>query len=200
MRTLAHFDYDREGYPYMWALGGRPPREHVQTVPIVGGGPGARGTDWSTELWLYNPSARPQTATLRRVTRPEESRTLEVPGHGSVRVDDTLTWLGAGPSGDGVRHEAVVVSAESRWAEELVAQGRISTADPATGGRFGHAVPAVPGRVGYSNHLAWVYGVDEELDRVFVPTMNAAVLDLDNLEAGRFRRITSGWSTTSTSR
>ncbi len=187
MRTLTHIDYDLEGYPYTWASIGRPPREHVQTVPIVGGGPGARGTDWSTELWLYNPSARPQTATLRRVTRPEESRTLEVPGHGSVRVDDTLTWLGAGPSGDGVRHEAVVVSAESRWAEQLVAQGRISTADPATGGRFGHAVPAVPGRVGYSNHLAWVYGVDEELDRVFVPTMNAAFLDLDNLEAGRFR-------------
>ncbi len=179
------------GSPFTWAAAGMPPASHEQTVPIVAAGPGRRGTHWSTELWLYNPSAATQTVTLRRVTRPDQGRVVVIPGRGSLGVDDVLGFVGGGPGGDGTGHEALVVTAESRWGEELVVGGRISTADPVTGGRFGHAVPAVPGRVGYSNHIQYLRGEDltpdGELNLMLSTAIDPSFLDLDLAEPGRFR-------------
>lgn len=178
--------YDLEGAPGTWAGVGTPPTNREQLVPIVGGGPGAHGTDWRTELWLYNPSDAPTTASLRRVTRPQQLRELTVPAHGSVAIADALDWLGGGPDGDGTRHEAVVVTAPARWGRELVAFGRISTPDPATGGRFGHAVTAAPTRFGYSNHLQFL---DNDADHPQGATtiVDPAYLELDLSPTGRFR-------------
>lgn len=170
------------GVPNAMTSLGAPPAEHVQLVPIVGGGPGARGTDWTTQLWLYNPASEATTARLRRVTRPEQVREVAVPARGSERIDDLLGWLGAGAAGDGTRHEAVVVTSPSHWAEELVVFGRISTPDSSTDGRFGHALPAVPGRVGYSNHY------EANVPNTLTSTaLDPAVVELDLRPGGRYR-------------
>lgn len=178
-----------DGAPDTFAAVRDQPSSYVQTVPIVGGGPGRNGTDWTTDVWLFNPSTQAMTVTLRRVTHPGEAQTLTLAAHGSISLPDVLAWLGGGPTGDGTAHEALVVTSPYVWGTQLRIDGRISTPDPETGGRYGHAVPAVPGTVGYSNHLPYralqesgepYYGVQE-------PMRNDARLDLDLREPERFR-------------
>ena len=175
----------RPGFPAVFTTLGPPPAEYQQLVPIVGGGPGAHGTDWSTELWVYNPSRLDQTALVRRVTRPSVVVALDLPSRGSVAIPDVLTWIGGGEDGDGTRHEALVITSNSRWGEQLVVSGRITTPAP-HGGRYGHAVPAVPSRVGYSNHMQYVID-DGEIYQVQSPGLAASHIDLDMRIRGRFR-------------
>ena len=177
-----------EGSPVGLAALGEPPQEHVQLIPIVADAAGSNGTHWTTELWCFNPSAQAMRVRLRRVTRPDQARELVVPGHASLGAADALAWLGGGPEGDGTSHDAVVVTSEHRWGEQLVVAGRISTPDPASGGRFGHAITALPGRIGYSNHLAYSYSVeDQSLAGVVSCGVFASHVDLDLREPGRFR-------------
>ena len=176
-----------QGTPIAFTALGPAPQHSVQLVPIVGGGPGANGTNWTTELWLYNPDDAPQEAALRRVTHPNQERTITIPAHGSTAIVDTMAWLGGGAGADGTAHEAVVVTARSVWGRQLVVQGRISTLDPATGGRYGHSLPAVPGRLGYSNHVPFALEGDPELTNVLFPGLDGAHFDLDMREPGRYR-------------
>jgi len=141
------------------AFAGDPPAEKEQTIPIVAHTSGKNGTFWTSDLYLYNPSSEATTVSIRRVTRPDVTKTVELPGHGSAAIPDVLVWAGGGPSGDGTKHDALVLTTDYRWGENLVAAARVGTpaSDPllrAAGGTMGQAVPAVPDTVGYSNHLA----------------------------------------------
>lgn len=135
-----------------------PPSTFEQTIPILVRSAGRNGTFWSSDLWLYNPSPEATTVTLRRVVKPAVTRSVELPGHGATRIDDALEWIGGGASGDGVTHDAIVLSSPYRWGEQVVASARVWTpsldeTERARGGTMGQAVPAVPGTTGYSNHL-----------------------------------------------
>jgi hypothetical protein len=140
-------------------LPGTLPSEYVQTVPIVAHTSGVNGTFWTSELWFYNPSVEPMMVRLRRVAAPNDpEKTIDLPAHGSLAVADALAWAGGGPGGDGVTHDAFVITSPYRWGAQLAVASRSSTpsSDPterAAGGTLGHAVPAVPGRTGYTNHL-----------------------------------------------
>lgn len=167
------------------------PSTYEQTIPILVRAPGRRGTHWTSDLWLYNPSSTSTQVTLRRVVKPEVSKVVELPAHGSTKISDALTWLGGGTGGDGVTHDAVVLTSPYRWGEQVVAVSRVWTPslDPderARGGTMGQAVPAVPGTTGYSNHLRTSEmanpGSDGEMH-----TGKEAVWVLDHREPGRFR-------------
>jgi hypothetical protein len=153
-------DDPKERVPWTFAaFSTQPPPEHVQAVPIIAHTPGRNGTLWTSDLWLYNPSATATTVRVRRVSTPSAAeKTIELAPRGSWHVDDALAWAGGGPGGDGVAHEALVITSPYRWGEQVVAVSRCATlsSDPveaAAGGTMGHAVVAVPGRVGYSNHI-----------------------------------------------
>ncbi len=165
-----------------------PPESYTQTVPIVVRAPGRGGTYWSSDLFLYNPSATSTVVTVRRVAAPG-ARPLSVvlPGHGSWFVRDALAWAGGGVSGDGVTHDALVLESPYRWGEQVVASARVSTpssepSERAAGGTMGQAVVAVPGTVGYSNHYQRIHGADREAF-----TSSPAQLVLDTREPGRYR-------------
>ena len=134
---------------------------------------------------VYNPSAEPTTVTARRVVKPAVARTVELPAHGSLRVADALAWLGGGVSGDGVTHDALVLTSPYRWGAQVVATSRVWTPalDPSErvrGGTMGQGVPAVPGTAGYSNHF-------RDLDSADAFTGMNAMLVVDHREPGRFR-------------
>jgi hypothetical protein len=177
--------------PVPWTLArlpDSPPTEYVQTIPVVAHTPGRNGTFWTADLWLYNPSPQPTTVSIRRVAAPEAPEaTINLGGHASVRIQDVLTWIGGGPSGDGVTHDALVLTSPYRLGEQLVACARSFTpsADPverAAGGTMGQAVVAVPGRTGYSTHLQDV--TTANLERF---TGRLAQLVLDRRDPTRFR-------------
>ncbi len=140
-------------------LPGTLPADYVQTIPIVAHTSGVNGTFWSSELWFYNPSSGPMTVRVRRVAAPNSpEKMLDLPAHGSLAIADALGWAGGGPGGDGVIHDAFVITSPYRWGAQLVVASRSSTpssdsVERAAGGTLGHAVPAVPGRTGYTNHL-----------------------------------------------
>ena len=166
------------GFPHwMASLAASPPVEKLQTVPIVVDAPGRNGTRWRTTLWLYNPSAAPIEVELSRVTAPDQTHVLELPGHGSMTIDEPLVLLGGGPAGDGATHDAIQVRSEYRFAKNVVAVARVWTGDAS--GTFGQAVPAVPDDVGYSNHEAPV----EERNEFYTE----AWVVMDRRQPGRFR-------------
>jgi hypothetical protein len=177
------------------AFAGDPPAQKVQTIPIVVHAPGKNQTFWTSDLYLYNPSADPLTVSVRRVTKPAETRTIELPGHGSKHIPDVLSWAGGGPQGDGVDHDALVLTTPYRWGDNLVAAARVWTPDSnpelrAKGGTMGQAVPAVPDTVGYSNHLPWEEDVESINGGVYAyqfPKIRNATLILDYRQPGRFR-------------
>ncbi|MBP7799540.1 MAG: hypothetical protein KA072_13040 [Thermoanaerobaculaceae bacterium] len=169
-----------------------PPSTFEQLVPIVVRAPGVGGTLWSSELWLYNPSASASTVTLRRIVKPGVSKTIELPAHGSYRVSDVVTWLGGGSSGDGTTHDGLVIASPYRLGEQVVAASRVWTPslDPGEsvrGGTMGQAVPAVPGDTGYSNHLGPLTDDDPSLGNVEYLTGKPATYILDHRVPGRFR-------------
>jgi len=140
------------------ALPGTLPANFEQAIPIIADTPGANGTYWSSELWLFNPSAKVTTIRVRRVSNPDAERTVDLLANASVRIPDALAWVGGGSAGDGVTHDALVLTSPYRWGEQVVAVSRSSTPAPepdlrAAGGTLGHAVTAVPTHVGYTNHL-----------------------------------------------
>ncbi len=166
------------GFPHwMASLAASPPAEKLQTVPIVVDAPGRNGTRWRTRLWLYNPSGAPIEVELSRVTAPDQTHVVELPGHGSKVIDEPLVLLGGGPAGDGVTHDAVQVCSEYRFAQNVVAVARVWTGNAS--GTFGQAVPAVPDDVGYSNHEAPV----EERNEFYTE----AWVVVDRRQPGRFR-------------
>ena len=177
------------------AFAGDPPSEYTRTIPIVVHTAGKNGTFWTSDLYLYNPSSEPMIVSVRRVTKPAETRAVNLPAYGSAAIPDALAWAGGGPSGDGVKHDALVLTSPYRWGENLVAAARVWTPDSdpelrAAGGTMGQAVPAVPDIVGYSNHLAWDNNEEEASTGVYQnqhPFIRNAVLILDHRTPGRFR-------------
>ncbi len=158
----------------------------MQLVPIVSRTTGINNTFWTSDLWLLNPSAAEMAVTIRRVVKPETFTTVTLPAHGSLRIPDALAWLGGGDAGDGVKADALVLTAPYRWGANLVAAARVST--PASGGgSYGQAVPAVPSVAGYSNHLPYY---PEDTDAYYnIPweERRPATFSLDLREPGRFR-------------
>ncbi len=180
---------DHERAPIAVGSLGEQPATYEQLVPAVAHTEGRNGTFWTSELWLYNPSAQPATVQVRRVAASTSTSSLELPGHGSTRIADVLSYLGGGPEGDGAPHDALVLTSPYRWGEQVVAASRTSTAEP-EGGTYGHAVTAAPGRTGYSNHLVYA-GEPEPEWMVFtlgaVPYAGASTLYADKRVPGRFR-------------
>jgi len=174
------------------AFAGDLPAEKVQTIPIVVHTAGRNGTFWTSDLYLFNPSADPLTVSIRRVAKPDETKTVELAAHGSRTIPDVLSWAGGGPGGDGVDHDALVLTTPYRWGENLVAAARVWTPDSdpalrARGGTMGQAVPAVPGTVGYSNHLPWEGETANSVYPFQMPFIRNATLILDYRQPGRFR-------------
>src|SRR5205823_13183569 len=85
------------------------PERYVQVIPAIGETPGANGTFWHSDLWLYNPAADAIDVTLRRVARPQQVTTRHLAAHGSLAIRDVLKTLGGGPGGDGVTTDALVI-------------------------------------------------------------------------------------------
>ena len=128
------------------------PGRYVQVIPAIGETPGANGTFWHSDLWLYNPSNEGFDVSLRRVVKPQQVVTRFLPAHGSLALRDVLQVLGGGPSGDGVTTDALIIDAPYHWGAQLAAYSRTYTA-ASDGGTYGQSVPAVPSAVGYSNHV-----------------------------------------------
>ncbi|MBI4916708.1 MAG: hypothetical protein HY825_12745 [Acidobacteria bacterium] len=177
--------------PMPWTLARLPetlPSTYEQTLPIVVHTPGNNQTYWTSDVWLYNPSSSATTVSIRRVTAPTAPpRTLDLAPHASVRISDALTWAGGGPTGDGAKHDALVLNSPYRWGEQLQVASRVFTpsSDPAerdAGGTMGQGVVAVPGRLGYSNHLEAITlsGLETYVGR-------PAQLILDPRTPGRYR-------------
>jgi hypothetical protein len=176
--------------PVPWTLARlpeAPPADYVQTIPIVAHTPGLNGTFWTADLWLYNPSSDATTVRIRRVAAPgAPEKTIDLAGHASLRIQDALTWAGGGDRGDGVTHDALVLTSPYRLGQQVGAAGRSFTpsADPverAAGGTMGQAVVALPGRTGYTNHLQDVNTPVEMF------TGRVAQLVLDRRDPTRFR-------------
>lgn len=162
-----------------------PPTAHEQTIPAISNASGRLGTYWTTELWLFNPSSEATTVNMRRVASPDVYRVVDLPPHGSLKIDDILGWMGGGPHGDGVANDALVLTSPSRWGEQLVATSRTSTPNP-EGGSYGVAVSAVPDSVGYSNHLPH----DQDgstLEGVAYPSLLVSNLTPDRRTPGQYR-------------
>jgi hypothetical protein len=155
------------------------PDRYVQVVPAIGETPGAGGTLWHSDLWLYNPAADAIDVTLRRVVKPQQVTTRHFAAHSSLALRDVLKTLGGGPSGDGVTTDALVIDAPYRWGAQLAAYSRTYTAGP-DGGTYGQSVPAVPSAVGYSNH---VRDFRAPTDTEGFPS----TIVLDKRDVGRFR-------------
>jgi len=162
------------------------PSKNELLIPIIAETPGRNGTDWSTDLWLYNPSEEVTRVELRRITRPDTVITLDLEAHESRKIEGILSWVGGGAVGDGTKHDALRISSDYRWGAQLVAIARISTTDPETAGSFGHVVTAVPYPWGYSNHGSYSKENDELL-HVLSAGLGVAHFDLDLREPGRFR-------------
>jgi len=128
------------------------PDRYVQVIPAIGETPGANGTFWHSDLWLYNPAADAIDVTLRRVVKPQQVTTRHLTAHSSLAIRDVLKTLGGGPSGDGVTTDALVIDAPYRWGAQLAAYSRTYTSG-SDGGTYGQSVPAVPSAIGYSNHV-----------------------------------------------
>lgn len=132
------------------------PTSYEQVVPAVGNGPGAYGTYWRSDLWLFNPAPTPAPVRLRRVTRPEIAETIELPPRGSAELSDVLRRLGGGPvdvGGDGTVTDALVITSPYQLGEQVAAYSRNYTHAAGDRGTYGQAIPAVPTRYGYSTHL-----------------------------------------------
>ncbi len=128
------------------------PERYLQVIPAIGEAPGANGTFWHSDLWLYNPSSDAIDATIRRVAKPDQTQTQHLAAHASLSIRDVLKTLGGGPSGDGVTTDALVIDAPYRWGAQLSAYSRTYTSG-SDGGTYGQSVPAVPSAAGYSNHV-----------------------------------------------
>ncbi len=136
------------------ALPGTLPERYEQLIPAVGEAPGANGTDWRSDVYLFNPSESAVTVSLRRVSKPEISRTIEIEPRASVILPRVLRAFGGGPlsrGGDGIHTDALVADSPYRWGEQLVISSRTYTPAPG-GGSYGQAVPSVPSTIGYTNH------------------------------------------------
>jgi len=162
------------------------PKRYEQMLPIIARTPGINGTFWSTDLWLFNPSDEAMEVHLSRISRPENVLSLQLGPHQSLHQEDVLGWMGGGASGDGVAHDALLISSDYRWAEQLAAYGRIWTPDPESGGSFGEGIPAIPYPLGYSNHGIFLRE-DPNLYHVNTPGLATAHFDLDLRQAGRYR-------------
>lgn len=126
--------------------------ERAQLVPIVAHASGKRGTFWKSTLWLYNPQSAPTTVGIARVSQASSPYQITLPARGSLKIEDVLGFLGGGPAGDGITHDALVVTSR---AAGLAVASRTFTPAPgySNGGTMGHAVVAIPAPYGYSNHL-----------------------------------------------
>ncbi|HYS55799.1 MAG TPA: hypothetical protein VER58_18725 [Thermoanaerobaculia bacterium] len=129
------------------------PELYTQLLPAVADTPGANGTYWRSDAWLFNPSDAPMDVMLRRVSRPAVVKRLTLIARASVKIANILRELGGGVSGDGAATDAVVIESPFRTHTQLSVYSRTYTAS-ADGGTYGQAIPAVPALVGYSNHVA----------------------------------------------
>lgn len=147
------------GKPFTGSMAAVPetlPEQWVQVVPAIGYGAGANGTQWRSDVYLYNPSDEAMDVSIRRVARPERTVEFSLAARSSLTQDNVLKLMGGGPvaeTGDGVTTDALVVTSSYRWGQQLSVYSRTytpSTADGEAGGTYGQAVPAVPSLVGYS--------------------------------------------------
>ena len=166
------------------------PDSYEQIIPIIADTHGAHGEHWRTDLWLYNPANTSTTVTITRLRNPAAPRPPVVLGpHASKSIPDALLTLGGGSSGDGIEHDALLLTSGYHWGAQVVAHARIWTRDPATTGSFGQAIPSIPSPVGYSNHSVpdlrpW----DPTIPRFNIgANALSAHIDLDHREPGRFR-------------
>ncbi len=175
-------EYIELGAPNALSVLGPAPSTSETLVPIVADTPGSNGTQWTTELWFFNPSYEAMDVTVRRVACPTTSRSFTLAPHGSLAVRDVLAWVGGGAP----EHDGLVVTSGHRWGEQLAVSGRISTPATDSGGRYGHAIQGLPGRIGYSNHTQYK-AYDPELHWVKSTLLRPSQLSLDRRIPGRFR-------------
>ncbi len=139
------------------AVAVRPPSKppsFIQLLPGIGETRGVNGTDWRSDAWLFNPSDAPMGVTLRRVTKPEMYREIELGSHASIKLDNVLAQFGGGPSGDGTTFDALLIETPYRDKAQLSVYSRTYT-KASGGGTYGQSVPAVMSPIGYSNHMSW---------------------------------------------
>lgn len=150
------------------------PARYKQLVPAVANAPGANGTHWRSDVWLFNPSDGEITARLHRVSDPSFERLITIASKASAKLSNVLAELGRGASLD-----ALIFDAPYRAGAQLSVYSRTYTPAPG-GGTYGQAIPAVPLPAGYSNHLDGPSPLD-------VSEAEAALLILDKRDPARFR-------------
>lgn len=157
------------------------PTDYVQVVPAVGEGPGAQGTYWHSDVYLFNPSDQAMSVAVRRVARPSKRIEFVLDPHSSKKIAGALHVVGGGPvadGGDGVVTDALVVESPYVWGRQLAVYSRTFTAS--TSGTYGQAVPAVPDIVGYSTHSrTFEFPLDFET--------RGSTIVLDKRDPSRFR-------------
>ncbi|MCC6132620.1 MAG: hypothetical protein IT186_22060 [Acidobacteria bacterium] len=152
--------------------------EHVVFIPAAAHAPGLRGTMWSTDLTLWNPS--PDRPVRLEVTFFESgvpgnqtAKTVDLQAaHGTTIPDVAGSFLGATGSG------ALRVRGEGPFR----ATSRTSTPSP-SGGRYGVAVPAVPDTKAVSNGYLLLSGTSGTGSRrmtlgAFNPGQAAAAVEI----------------------
>lgn len=173
------------GYPLAATSQSAPPLQQRSLIPVVVHASGRNGTFWRSTLWLYNPTDQTRVVTLQRLSTGKTQQ-LTLSPRASEKLEDALAQLGGGSQGDGVTHDAVVISSTGEL--PVVAASRAYTAGSLKnegGASMGHAVPAVPMPFGFANHLPGLdygFGYDGYADQG-VPS---AFL-LDWRQPGRFR-------------
>lgn len=168
--------------------------QHVVFIPAAAHAPGLRGTMWSTDLTLWNPS---QDRTVRLevtffesgVPGNQKAKTLDLrAAHGTTILDVAGSFLGGtGPGALRLRGDGPF------WTTS-----RTSTPSP-SGGRHGVAVPAVPEAKAVSNGYLLLSGTSGTGSRrmtlgAFNPGQGAATIeisvrDLDGRLAERSERL-----------
>ena len=152
------------------------PASYTQMLAAVGDAPGANGTHWRSDAWLFNPSDAPMDVILRRVSRPDDGVQVTLTSRASMKIENVLRFLGGGSTGDGSATDAVIIDSPYRSGAQLSVYSRTWT-PAASGGTYGQAVPALPSLIGYSNH-----GVD-----AFELSDTRSVFLLDKRDPQQFR-------------
>jgi hypothetical protein len=144
---------DQISFDSLTVLSTADPESYTQLLPAAGDAPGANGTYWRSDAWVFNPSDAPMDVTLQRVSRAGVVKRLSLAPGASRKIPNILRELGGGVSRDGMPSDAVIVESPFRRGAQLSVYSRTYTSAPG-GGTYGQAIPAVPSLVGYSNHVA----------------------------------------------
>ncbi len=180
---------------------------------------GSNGTDWKTELCVYNPNPTAATFKIKLLpdmTNDDGGTVVPVGGHTTQAVDGLGTWCSddvLASMGNGIKGALVVdLQDPANFALGLAVTSRTYTPSPSGAGTYGQFVPALPlqgtpvhqliltglhswGDPGSTGYRANV-GLANQSDQV-VPRIYIKVYDASGTLVGKYQNQGSGDTFTS---